>query len=71
MSDKLMEEVKWLRGRVEELESIIKGKDEMLDSLASELDKCNKTISMLETSEHNLFLERSSLIATIDRLKHG
>lgn len=71
MSDKLMEEVKWLRGRVEELEDIINDKEEMLDSLASELDKCNKTISMLETSEHNLFLERSSLIGTIDRLKQG
>lgn len=69
MSDKLMEEVKWLRGRVEELENIIKDKDEMLDSLASEIDKCNKTISMLVASEHNLFLERSSLIGTIDRLE--
>ena len=71
MSETLIEEVRWLRGRVEELEDIINDKEEMLDSLASELDKCNKTISMLETSEHNLFLERSSLIGTIDRLKQG
>ena len=71
MSDTLIEEIKWLRGRVEELEDIINDKEEMLDSLASELDKCNKTISMLETSEHNLFLENSSLIGTIDRLKQG
>lgn len=69
MSETLIEEVRWLRGRVEELEDIINDKYEMLDSLASELDKCNKTISMLETSEHNLFLENSRLIGTIDRLE--